>query len=72
MITISPWQIKIYAGHLHPCGDEERRDHDGAACQEVRVGVQERGESEVGHDEVVEPAVGRLVHGCSHRAAEKG
>ena len=56
---------------LHSRRDEEGRDHDRASGQEIRVGVQERGQPEVVHDQVVQAAVRRLVHGRRHRPPER-
>ena len=52
--------------YLHSSSDEEGRDHDSPACQEVWVGVDEGGQAEVVHHEVVQPAVSCLVHRGGH------
>ena len=57
--------------HLESDGDHERGDHDGAPGGKVRKGVQERREPKVGEDEIMEPVVGRLVHGRRQTPAGK-
>ena len=59
------------AFYLHSCRYEEGCDHDSSTCQEIGVGVEERGQPEVGHHKVVQAAVRRLVHRRCHGAAEK-
>jgi hypothetical protein len=57
--------------YLHSSRNEKGCNHDRSTGQEIRVGVEERGQPKIGHHQVVQTAVSRLIHRRCHGAARK-